>query len=201
MKSITLAALGAGFALGITFCLGIAIGSGTSWLAKPEMKVAQTTLESAETSAAKVEMEEWLLRAATASSGKKLAVATGLIDQDVEGVFVLDIMTGDLICWVVNRFSGGLAGRFKINISGEFGGVLGNASDFILTTGLIRQAGRSTQARAAESIVYVADGNVGKVVGYSLPWNRTSAQASRPQEGPMTKVFEGFTRPLNIERD
>ena len=200
-KRVTLAAVGAGFLLGVTFCFGMAVGSGTAWFSKSESKTIATVPESDSMALARAEMESYLLRAGTASPGKKLAVATGQIDQDIEGVFVLDFLTGDLFCWVINRFKGGLGGRFRINVAGEFGGVLGNASDFVLTTGLFRQAGRSSQLRMAECIVYVADGNTGKVVGYSLPWNRTRAQAGAAQEGPFQKVFEGLTRSANIERD
>jgi len=189
LSKVALATLGAGFALGVTFCLGFASGTGVEALNGSTQN---------ETSISSSEIEKMILEAGTASSGEKIAITTGQIDVDVEGIFILDKMTGDLFCYVVDRLNKNpLAGRFKTNISGMFGPI-NQGSDLLLSTGFIRYNRGAGVNRPAECICYVADGSSGRVVGYSLNWNKNAAQAGSGQEGVLVTRFNQQIRQIAV---
>lgn len=57
---------------------------------------------------------------ATASHGaSSFAMATGPIDDTVEGLFCLDFVTGDLTCYVLNPRTGRGAGLYKTNVTAD----------------------------------------------------------------------------------
>src|SRR5688572_8028363 len=58
-------------------------------------------------------LAELRLKAAASHGGETFAMATGLIDDGVEGLFCLDYLTGDLSCFVVNPRTGAPGGVFK----------------------------------------------------------------------------------------
>ena len=53
-----------------------------------------------------------VLNAETAASGKSISMATGLVDRQrlVEGMFILDHLSGRLQCWLVNPRTGEIGG-------------------------------------------------------------------------------------------
>ena len=64
---------------------------------------------------------EFPLQAATATVGGSFAIATGMIDSDVEGLFVLDFVTGDLQCAVLNFRTGKFNAVFRANVLQDLG--------------------------------------------------------------------------------
>lgn len=189
----------AGFAVGLIFCTGIAIGLGVKWLngndAVAEVQTQDVKHEMPS------ELKELLLRADSASGAKTMAMATGPIDDSVEGLFVLDFLTGELFCWVVSPNTGWMA-QYRTNVAAEFGGVdKERAPEYVMTTGRIGSVGRTGQGRPANTICYVGDANSGKVIAFGLTWDRTIAARGGDQQGVLFKWAEGATRSANIERD
>ncbi len=103
----------------------------------------------------------------SASSGKQLSMATGRIEEGVEGVFALDHLTGDLFCWYLNPRDGSLARSAPVNVATYFN--VDGDSDYVMCTGLLNvRGGRSGGDRLANSVVYVGEGNSGKVAAFSI---------------------------------
>ena len=194
----------AGFALGLVFCLGLSLGYGLKWLNPAESTTREATSSLADATAGQETPEtlrKLLLRADTAAAGKSMAMATGPIDEDIEGLFVLDYLTGDLYCWVLGP-AGNWMGEFKTNVVAEFGGVdKGKSPEYIMTTGMIRPGGTTGQGKPANTVCYVGDANSGKVLAFSLVWNRTASRSGTPQVGTLNRVAFGMTRSPNIERN
>lgn len=142
------------------------------------------------------------LEATASSNGENISVATGAIDENVEGVFVLDHLTGQLTCFVANprNLGGVLNGQFKTNVANDLGVAQGKKPDYVMTVGGVAAIRGGGAARPADSIVYVADGSTGHVVGYSLPWMPTKAKAGQPQGGALVKIMIGQARP-NIAQE
>jgi len=143
------------------------------------------------------------LEAGTSSVGKNISMATGQIDGDVEGVFVLDHLTGQLTCFVVNPRglgSGVLLGQFQANVAADLGLVQGKEPDYVMTVGAVNPLRGTGASRPASSVVYVADGNSGNVVGYSLQWNQSVARQNTAQRGVLFKVMAAKARP-NIAQE
>lgn len=136
-----------------------------------------------------------VLHAASSDSGKSMAIATAQVYEDAEGLFVLDFLTGDLQCWVINRLNPQMhIGLFKSNVTEALGIEKGKAADYILATARYSPVGGA--AGPADCICYVADCNSGKVATYSLLFDRTNARRGRtPQLGELRLLGVTPARP------
>ncbi len=142
-----------------------------------------------------------LLKASSASGGEGLSLATGQVDDHVEGIFVLDHLTGSLECWVLNSKNGLLAARYKTNINEDMGIVKTGDADYVMVTGRFDFVGGNRgNLQPGRSICYVADGSSGKVVGYGLRYDQTAANAGQAQSGELFVVAKGLARDV-VERD
>ncbi len=136
-----------------------------------------------------------------AARGKSLSMATGFVDNGVEALYGLDHLTGDLFCWVLNTRTGDVANRFRVS-AGQALGITGEA-DYVLSTGLMNFVGASEgNVRPAQSVVYVGDGNSGKIVGFALMYNRAAIQKGDAlNAGEFRQIATMLTRDINRIRD
>ncbi len=138
---------------------------------------------------------------ATASHGSSLmAVATGPVDEEVEGLYTLDFLTGELQCFVVSTRTAAankVTARFFANPAKDLGINASKKPNYLMVTGGWR-ASAGGGARPAQSIVYVVDTNTGKFVGYSFFWNQAAARSGKTQ-GSMVLVAGGAARRAIIE--
>jgi len=133
------------------------------------------------------------LKAATADSTDSMAMATGLIGEDMEGVFFIDFNTGDLQCLVFYPRSGAFGAHYYTNVRAQLGGV-GKNSKYLLATGCAAPRATTIGARPGGSLVYVTDINTGLFAAYAVPWDRNAEATGRPQAGPLVFVGGGPIR-------
>ena len=141
-----------------------------------------------------------LLQASATDSTSSMSIATGHIADGVEGLFVLDFITGNLQCQVLNPRTGGAGGLFRHNVSLDLGVQQGKQPRYLMATGLADfrvQAGGNV--KPAGCILYVADANTGRYVAYMLPWNKARAQSNVTQTYPMTLLWAGNVRNVVVE--
>jgi hypothetical protein len=136
-----------------------------------------------------------------ASRGDSLSMATGFIDvnEGVEALYALDHLTGELHCWLLNSRTGAVASAFTAKPGADLQ-VTGEA-DFVMTTGLMDFVGMEGNVRPSHSVVYVGDGNTGKVVGYVLMYNRGAVQRNEPVQGELRLISNMVTRGVDAVRD
>lgn len=143
-----------------------------------------------------------VLRADSAARGKGVSLATGQVDSSVEGLFVLDHVTGRLECWVLNTRTLAVAARYQADVSKELESDKAGDADFVLTTGrFLFEGGVQGNLRPGRCVCYVADGNSGKVVGYGLKFNRQAMLQGNQQIQDMYVVCRGNTRDGATVRD
>jgi hypothetical protein len=132
------------------------------------------------------------LNASASQGGDDLAVATGPVDEDTEGVFFLDYKTGNLQCWIYyprsGKFGGKIAGNVAANLSG------GKNAKYLMVTGTSNVRGGTNNARPAASIVYVVNTNSGEFAAYSFPWNESAQNSGQVQAGSFVYVGGGKIR-------
>lgn len=138
------------------------------------------------------------LHATATHGGDTFAMATGFITPEVEGVFFLDYLTGDLQCQVVSVRYFGLAGVFKHNVIADLGIEKDKKPRFLITTGQASFRSTGGTLQFASSIVYVADANTGNWAAYALPWNRQAETVGATQVFPMKLIGGGKARELAI---
>ena len=148
--------------------------------------------------------EPMILNAEAAARGESMSLATGVVSENVEGLFVLDHTTGGLSCLVLSPRNGGDGiSLFSANVNEQLGGVKAGKSDFLLTTGRINAnvGGRAGANRPAGCVCYVADGSTGQVAAYTFQFNRTMLDNGQGQNGILTPVWQGATREAAPIRD
>jgi hypothetical protein len=133
------------------------------------------------------------LAAATADSTDTLAMATGMVSEDAEGVFFLDFNTGDLQCMVFYPRNGAFGAHYFANVRAHLGAG-GRNSKYLMGTGSIVQRAHTGGPRPAGCLVYVADVTAGVFAAYAIPWDRTLEASGRGQGGPLIYVGGGQIR-------
>ena len=114
--------------------------------------------------------------ASATDSIESLIIATGEIDNTIEGVYTLDATTGELRGAVLNPAKpNSFSATYKMDISQDFGAVLKNPK-FLMVTGIIdMRNGVRGNARFGRSVIYVAEANSGLVNIYGVPWDQSKA--------------------------
>lgn len=133
-------------------------------------------------------LAELKLKASATHGSDTFAIATGYVDEDVEGLYTLDFLTGDLQCFVINPRNGAVGGWFKTNVSNVLSVEKGKKPAYLLATGHINIGGGYGGTRPAASICYVADANSGEVAAFSFPWAKAATSAGVAQATNMTVV-------------
>jgi hypothetical protein len=138
---------------------------------------------------------ELRLKAMATHGSETFAIATGRIDDEVEGLFCLDYLTGDLSCFVLSPRAKGFAGLFKTNIVKDLPPEKGKKAAYIMVTGGINFRGNPN---APQSVVYVADANSGVWAAYSFPWAKGASAAGVTQAQQMVLISGGKARDLSL---
>ncbi|MEM1227717.1 MAG: hypothetical protein AAGJ40_18620 [Planctomycetota bacterium] len=126
------------------------------------------------------------------------SMATGLISDLTEGLFVLDHNSGLLQCTVMYPRMGQFMASFSINVSDALGGAAKGGS-YMMVTGTA-DFPRSSSRPVGASVIYVLDTGTGNYACYGIPFNRVEMNANRPQQGPLVLIATGAANPI-IDRD
>lgn len=142
----------------------------------------------------KVELPPELLKASATHGTTTMAVCTAPIDEEVDGFFALDYLTGDLKGWVFNPRTGAYGGLFLTNIS-QFLGPPGKNSEYLLVSGRISPPASGSTARAASMVLYVVDVRGGQFAAFSVPWDRSVRNSGATQASLFVPVGGDMIRP------
>ncbi|MCG8586991.1 MAG: hypothetical protein MI757_19980 [Pirellulales bacterium] len=112
------------------------------------------------------------LMASASASGEGFSMATGAVDDDVEGLFILDHLTGDLRGLLLNVRTGKFNSFYQYNVVEDLGTAMVKNPKYVLLTGgaAFRDGIGSPRTRLSRSAVYVAELDSGVVAAYAVPW-------------------------------
>ncbi|MEN6449823.1 MAG: hypothetical protein ABFC96_04955 [Thermoguttaceae bacterium] len=131
------------------------------------------------------------LYAVATDRSETFGMATGPVDSEVEAIYFLDFLTGQLKAFVLGKQPGtGWTGYFSRDVSGDLGAdPQRSASKYMLVTGMaaMRRSGGSRFQWSA-AMCYVAEVSSGKVAAYSIPWSPNMYAAGQPQSGDLKLV-------------
>lgn len=139
------------------------------------------------------------LLAAAAVSGDTMAMATGPVGKDSEGVFFLDFITGDLQCLVYYPRMGGFGAHYVTNVMQHLGGGAGQNAKYLMLTGQATVTGSTGGARPGGSLIYVTDITTGVFAAYAIPWNPTAETSGQMQASPLVYVGGGPVRNFQLQ--
>ncbi len=136
------------------------------------------------------------------SMGKSISVATGWVDDSVEGLYVLDHLTGNLQCWVMNSRSGEIGGVFRGNVTAALGLQAKADPDYVIATGRFDfKHFRQGNFKYANCICYVGESSTGKILAYSFTYDPTTGALGQPQMGELTLIATIPFRDESLIRD
>src|SRR4051794_35560655 len=133
-------------------------------------------------------LAELKLKAMASHGSDTFAIATGPVDDDVEGLYSLDFLTGDLTCVVINGRNGAFGGMFKANVNAVMGSEKGKKPNYLMVTGQINSVGNYGGQRPAGCLCYVVDANTGDAAAFSFPWAKAATSAGVAQVTEMRVV-------------
>ncbi len=139
-------------------------------------------------------MHPELLSASASHGGANMAVCTAPVDENAEGFFALDYLTGDLKGWVYYPRRGVFGGLFATNVSPALGGIQKNA-EYLLVSGGAASPPTGSNVRAAASLLYVVDTKSGQFAAYTIPWSRAGENAGAAQLDTFVLVGGDSIRP------
>jgi hypothetical protein len=177
--------------LGAGLCLGLALGGAMS---------VGVLLGARRPLPAIPSLAEMKLSATGSHGGETFAIATGHVDEDVEGLYTLDYVTGDLQCFVINPRTGRFSGWFKANVASIMSVEKGKKPSYLMVTGGIQTTGGSAGGRPAASLVYVADANSGEVCAFTFPWQKSATSSGVPQASPMVPLGPWKARDIALRQ-
>jgi len=133
-------------------------------------------------------LAELKLKAMASHGSDTFAIATGPVDDDVEGLYTLDFLTGDLSCFVINARNGAFGGLFKTNVAAVMGAERGKKPSYLMVTGQIGTTGNYSGGRPAACLCYVVDANSGDVAAFTFPWVKAATSQGVTQATEMRLV-------------
>jgi len=122
------------------------------------------------------------LHAVATDSNDAFIIATGPLDENVEGLYLLDCLTGNLMVTVPTRVGNGFAGGFRYNILADFNVNPAQKPRFLMVTGGINLAvptGAGNQAFPGMTMLYIAEITTGRAVVYGTFWEKNNWRAGR----------------------
>lgn len=177
----------AGLAIGLAFGLGTA--AGVYFAVKPAAPVAagMSSLP-----------EDFRLHAVASHGGETMAMATGYIDEGMEGVFILDYLTGDLNCWVINRRTGKWGAKFGYKVAATLEVDKSKKPSYLMCTGNLSLVAGSEFKRPGDCLVYVCDANTGKFCVLAIPLWQGAMANNAPQTAQMVLCDVGVGRTAEV---
>ncbi len=133
--------------------------------------------------------------AAASDSAQGLAIATGTITEDADGVFFLDAASGQMSGMVFNPQAGVFNSAFRRNVVADLKLETVKNPRFLLVTGDIQPTQR-TATSIAECIIYVVEASSGRFAAYAVPWRRDLYESGRAQVGELALLQTGSTRDI-----
>ena len=123
------------------------------------------------------------LHAVATHGQENFAIATGFVDEQIEAIYFLDFMTGDLRAAVLQPRTGKFNSFFTGNVLADFGGAGIKNPKFLMVTGQADLPRGAQNFQYARSVVYVAEATTGQVACYTIPWNAARQAQGATQAG------------------
>jgi hypothetical protein len=129
------------------------------------------------------------LHAVSTDRADTYAIATGPVDAEVEAVYLLDFLTGDLGALILGKQPGSWGGFFKTNVAADLAVDPQKNPKFLMVTGVtaLRRAG-GNRSQFSSACCYVAEITSGRLAAYSIPWANNMYTSGQPQQGALRLV-------------
>jgi hypothetical protein len=118
------------------------------------------------------------LHAVATDRHENFALATGIMDNGIEGVFFLDSLTGNLQGAVINPIRGAIGVTYSRNVQADMKVDLSKSPKFMMVTGQMEVRGPGGAGQYAQTVIYIAEATSGMIACYAMPFNRAALNNS-----------------------
>lgn len=126
---------------------------------------------------------------AVATHGQEnFAICTAPMDADVEGVYLLDFLTGDLKCAVLSEQTGKFNSLFEHNVAKDLEVASGKNPKFLMVSGITELRRGANQLQPSRAIIYVAEVTSGNMAAYGIMWSPQQWKGGQPQTGQIAML-------------
>jgi len=144
-----------------------------------------------------------------------VAIATGAVDEEVEAIYFLDVLTGTLKAAVISRQTPGFQAKGEVNLNSDLQKAVQlvnsraasgsgrpsiqtpTAPNYVMVTGFADLIRGQARTRPSSALVYVAEVNTGVVLAYALQWDQHAHSANTPYVAVLQlRAFDQFTTAL-----
>ncbi len=123
------------------------------------------------------------LHAVATDRADTFAIATGAVDEDMEAIFFLDFLTGQLRAAVLGYQSGQFMAFYEHNVLDDLAVEPDRTPRFLMVTGHANLQRGAARLRPSRSVLYIAEVNSGRVAAYAIPWDPTAHRAGQTFRG------------------
>lgn len=128
------------------------------------------------------------LHAVATDHTDSFAIATGLVDEEMEAIFFLDFLTGSLKGAVLSTSTGRFTTAFETSVLDDLGVRANQNPKFMMVTGNAGLRRTGGQMQPGNAVVYVAETSSGRVAAYAVPWTRGQANSVIPAKGMLMRL-------------
>jgi hypothetical protein len=125
------------------------------------------------------------LHAVATDRGESCAICTAPVDDEIEAIYFLDFLTGDLKAGVVSPQTGKFTALYSNNVLQAFGGDAAKSPKYLMASGIVDIRRGTGQTRTSTGVVYVTDQNTGRIGVFAIPWQRNAINAGRTVAAPL----------------
>ena len=138
------------------------------------------------------------LYASATHSTENFVIATGDIDDGIEGIYILDLLTGELKGMVLNTGTRMFTTFYQYNIMKDFEAT--KNPKFLMVTGIADMRRGTAKFRMGRSAIYIADVNSGTVAAYGVPWDSTRAAQGAPLQATFIPLDKKQVRTVQLRQ-
>lgn len=169
-----------GFAVGLALGAGMLIGS---WMGAPRDVMRQDTIP---------------LHAIATHGSDEMAIATGPISDNMEGLITLDYLTGEMRLYCLSEKVGKFILASKYNVLVDLKVERGKKVNLLLATGGSQYIKGGAALQPAMSTIYVCDANSGRFCAYGVQYNATAYKSAAPSEARIVLLDAGTARDIDL---
>ena len=126
------------------------------------------------------------------------AIATGAVEQNLEALYFLDFLTGDLKAAVISPVTRRFTMLYEANILGDLGVDVSKGPQYLIVTGEISVRAVGGNVQPSTAAVYVAELTTGNVVAYAVPWSRAAFTSNVPVRGKLALIDKMTFRTIAV---
>jgi hypothetical protein len=120
------------------------------------------------------------LHAVATHGQENFAICTAPMDEDIEGIFVLDDITGDLKAATLNTQTRRFNTFFEYNVVQDLATPNTKNPHYRIVGGVAGLRANVAAGQLGRSVIYVAEVTSGQVVAYGVPWVPGRASGAMP---------------------